>query len=59
MDAVKEAEKAKTDADCGTKEHTPNAVTIAAMLETLDMANGKIPSKGYASLDEMIEALHK
>jgi hypothetical protein len=44
--------------ECG-KIHVPNAVTLAAMRETLDMASGKIPGKGYNSLEEMIEALHE
>jgi hypothetical protein len=62
---VKQAEKAKTGIDtgyacpyCGKKEHIPNAVTLAAMQETLDMESGKIPTKWYHSLEEAIEDLH-
>jgi hypothetical protein len=29
------------------------------MQETLDIASGKIPSKGYDSLEDLLEALHK
>jgi hypothetical protein len=44
---------------CGKTEHTPNAVTIAALQETQDMIDGKISSKGYHSIDELVTALHK
>jgi uncharacterized OB-fold protein len=42
--------------ECG-KVHVPNAVTLAAMRETLDMASGKIPGKSYHSLEEFFEDL--
>jgi hypothetical protein len=42
---------------CGKTEHTPNAETIAALQETQDMIDGKIPSKGYHSISELIGAL--
>jgi hypothetical protein len=39
-------------------DHTPNAVTIAAMQEVQDMIDGKAAQKSYHSLDEMLEALN-
>jgi hypothetical protein len=42
---------------CGKKEHTPNAVTIAAIEETRAMMRGEIPSKRYHSLDEALADL--
>jgi hypothetical protein len=49
MNAVKEAEAAKTGTDtgyvcpyCGETEHTPNAVTLAAIREAEDIMSGKI-----------------
>jgi hypothetical protein len=51
MNAVKEAENVKTETDagyvcpdCGKTEHTPNAVTLAAMREAETIARGEVPS---------------
>jgi hypothetical protein len=49
MDAVTEAETVKTGAGaggphCGKTEHTPNAVTLAAMREAEAIARGEVPS---------------
>jgi hypothetical protein len=51
MDAVKEAEKVKIGTNtgyvcphCGKTEHTPNAVTLAAMREAEAIARGEVPS---------------
>jgi hypothetical protein len=39
------------------RNHIPNAITIAAMEEVMDMASGKIPSKSYASAAELSHEL--
>jgi hypothetical protein len=51
MNAVKEAENIETGTDagyvcpdCGKTEHTPNAVTLAAMREADAIARGEVPS---------------
>jgi hypothetical protein len=38
-------------------DHTPNAVTIAAMQEVQDMIDGKIPSKSM-TVEEFLKELH-
>lgn len=35
----------------------PNAETLAAMQEALDMSNGKIPAKKFHSVEELMEDL--
>jgi DUF917 family protein len=52
----KQSEKTAPDIDCPL-DHTPNAVTIAAMREGDAMLRGEIPANRYHSLDEMLEAL--
>jgi hypothetical protein len=51
MNAVKEVENAQTGTGagyicphCGKTEHTPNAVTLAAMGEAEAIARGEVPS---------------
>jgi hypothetical protein len=51
MKAVKQAEDIKTGTDtgyvcphCGKTEHTPNAVTLAAMREAEAIMRGEVPS---------------
>ena len=39
------------------RNHTPNAVTLAAMQETEDMISGKIPCTWYQSPEDLIDAL--
>jgi hypothetical protein len=46
------------DGECPL-DHTPNAVTIAAMEEGDAMIRGEIPFKSYHSFEEMLEALHQ
>jgi hypothetical protein len=50
MNAVKEAKPIKTRTDagyacphCGKTEHTPNAVTLAAIREAEAIARGEVP----------------
>jgi hypothetical protein len=50
MNAVKQAKDIKTRTDagyvcphCGKTEHTPNAVTLAAMQEAEAIARGEVP----------------
>jgi hypothetical protein len=38
-------------------DHTPNAVTIAALQEVQDMIDGKIPSKSM-TVEEFLKDLH-
>jgi hypothetical protein len=38
-------------------DHTPNAVTIAAMQEVQDIIDGKIPAKSMA-VEEFLKELH-
>jgi hypothetical protein len=64
MNAVMPAEEAKTRTDtgyvcphCGKTEHTPNAVTLAAMRETEALLKGEIPHEHYNSVDEVIKDL--
>jgi hypothetical protein len=52
----KQSEKNALDIDCSL-DHTPNAVTIAAMQEGDAMLKGEITANRYHSLDEMLEAL--
>lgn len=40
--------------DTGSVEEQPNEETLAAMQETVDIASGKVKSKGYDNVDEMI-----
>jgi hypothetical protein len=42
---------------CGKTEHTPNAVTIAAIEEGDAMERGEIPANRFHSLDELFNAL--
>jgi hypothetical protein len=46
------------DGECPL-DHTPNAVTIAAMEEGDAMMRGEIPANSYHTLEEMLEALRK
>jgi hypothetical protein len=39
-------------------DHTPNAVTRAAIEEGRAMMRGEIPANRFNSLEEMLEALH-
>jgi ribosomal protein L37AE/L43A len=59
MNGVKQAGNVQTGTDaryvcphCGKTEHTPNAVTIAAMQETEALLRG-IPRKHYESAEEL------
>jgi len=59
------AAKTETTAECIYGDNCPlhtenppfNAVTLAAMKEAKDIANGKIPGKWYHSLEEAREDL--
>ncbi|MDR3248605.1 MAG: DUF2281 domain-containing protein [Treponema sp.] len=44
------------DGECPL-DHTPNAVTIAAIEEGRAMMRGEIPANRFNSLEEMLEAL--
>jgi hypothetical protein len=52
----KQSEKNTLDIGCPF-DHTPNAVTIAAIQEGDAMLKGEIPANRYRSLDEILEAL--
>jgi hypothetical protein len=52
----KRSEKTAQGIDCPL-DHTPNAVTIAAMQEGDAMLRGEIPANRYHSLNEMLDAL--
>ena len=58
LKAAKTTDKVETGDD-DSLNHTPNAVTLAAMQETEDMISGKIPCTWYQSPEELIDALKK
>jgi predicted nucleic-acid-binding Zn-ribbon protein len=43
---------------CGKHEHTPNAVTVAAHKEVLDIKSGKKQTKTYHSAEEFLADLN-
>jgi hypothetical protein len=45
------------DGECPL-DHTPNAVTLAAIEEGRAMMRGEIPANRFNSLEEMLKALH-
>ena len=56
LKAIETVGKIETSADCSLN-HTPNAVTLAAMRETEDMISGKTPCAWYQSPEDLIDAL--
>jgi len=56
LKVAKTTDKVETGDD-DSLNHTPNAVTLAAMQETEDMISGKIPCTWYQSPEELVDAL--